>query len=293
MTWNTVYIQEILGDAKSKNLKKKVMKSMKAKLESVVSDRKSSFKILLTPNLNELFYWHFHPEYEIVYVEAVSGFRHIGNHISKYEGSDLAFIGPNIPHLNFDYGVKEKVNTVVIQMKENFLGEVFLALPEIEPIANLFERAKRGLTFSGETKWLVSQKMRNIATLPHFEQLIALLEVLNLLAKSTDVEALEVKPISRVSVLKERQRLQKVHHYIEVNYQQEIDVNEVANLCNLTTAAFCRYFKKTTHYTFTDFLNHFRINQSKSLLLQHKMLRKLVMKVVFLTFLILIKPSKK
>lgn len=243
---------------------------MKAKLESVVSDRESSFKILLTPNLNELFYWHFHPEYEIVYVEAVSGFRHIGNHISKYEGSDLAFIGPNIPHLNFDYGVKEKVNTVVIQMKENFLGEVFLALPEIEPIANLFERAKRGLTFSGETKWLVSQKMRNIATLPHFEQLITLLEVLNLLAKSTDVEALEVKPISGVSVLKEQQRLQKVHHYIEVNYQQEIDVNEVANLCNLTTAAFCRYFKKATHYTFTDFLNHFRINQSKNLLLQHK-----------------------
>lgn len=243
---------------------------MKAKLESVVSDRESSFKILLTPNLNELFYWHFHPEYEIVYVEAACGFRHIGNHISKYEGSDLAFIGPNIPHLNFDYGVKEKVNTVVIQMKENFLGEVFLALPEIEPIANLFERAKRGLTFSGETKWLVSQKMRNIATLPHFEQLITLLEVLNLLAKSTDVEALEVKPISGVSVLKEQQRLQKVHHYIEVNYQQEIDVNEVANLCNLTTAAFCRYFKKATHYTFTDFLNHFRINQSKSLLLQHK-----------------------
>jgi AraC-like DNA-binding protein len=243
---------------------------MKAKLESVVSDRESSFKILLTPNLNELFYWHFHPEYEIVYVEAVSGFRHIGNHISKYEGSDLAFIGPNIPHLNFDYGVKEKVNTVVIQMKENFLGEVFLALPEIEPIANLFERAKHGLTFSGETKWLVSQKMRNIATLPHFEQLITLLEVLNLLAKSTDVEALEVKPISGVSVLKEQQRLQKIHHYIEVNYQQEIDVNEVANLCNLTTAAFCRYFKKATHYTFTDFLNHFRINQSKNLLLQHK-----------------------
>jgi AraC-like DNA-binding protein len=243
---------------------------MKAKLESVVSDRESSFKILLTPNLNELFYWHFHPEYEIVYVEAVSGFRHIGNHISKYEGSDLAFIGPNIPHLNFDYGVKEKVKTVVIQMKENFLGEVFLALPEIEPIANLFERAKHGLTFSGETKWLVSQKMRNIATLPHFEQLITLLEVLNLLAKSTDVEALEVKPISGVSVLKEQQRLQKIHHYIEVNYQQEIDVNEVANLCNLTTAAFCRYFKKATHYTFTDFLNHFRINQSKNLLLQHK-----------------------
>ncbi len=42
---------------------------MKAKLESITSDSDSSFRILLTPNLNELFYWHFHPEYEIVYVK--------------------------------------------------------------------------------------------------------------------------------------------------------------------------------------------------------------------------------
>ena len=53
------------------------------------------------------------------------GFRHIGDHISKYEGSDLALIGPNIPHLNFDYGVKTTVDTVVVQMKENFLGRIF------------------------------------------------------------------------------------------------------------------------------------------------------------------------
>jgi hypothetical protein len=75
--------------------------------------------------LNEIFYWHFHPEYEIVYVETESGFRHIGDHISKYEGSDIALIGPNIPHLNFDYGVKATVDTVVVQMKENFLGQIF------------------------------------------------------------------------------------------------------------------------------------------------------------------------
>ena len=94
---------------------------MKAKFETIQNDSESSFRILLTPNLNDVFYWHFHPEYEIVYVEAENGLRHIGDHISKYEGSDIALIGPNIPHLNFDYGVKNTVNTVVIQMKEHFL----------------------------------------------------------------------------------------------------------------------------------------------------------------------------
>ena len=243
---------------------------MKAKLESITSDSDSSFRILLTPNLNDLFYWHFHPEYEIVYVEAVSGFRHIGDHISKYEGSDIALIGPNIPHLNFDYGVKTTVDTVVVQMKENFLGTDFFSLPEITAIKNLFEKAKSGLTFYGETKKLAGEKLKQLTALPHFEQLITLLQVFHLLANSNEVEMLKARPVASASVLKEQQRLQKVYHFIEANYQKEIDVNAVAKLCNLTTAAFCRYFKKSTHYTFTDFLNQFRVNQSKKILLQDK-----------------------
>ncbi|CAN5525168.1 hypothetical protein BH10BAC3_BH10BAC3_21640 [soil metagenome] len=72
----------------------------------------------------------FYPEYEIVYVEAETGIRHIGDHISKYEGSNLALTGPNIPHLNFDYGVRTTVDIVVVQMKEHFLGQAFLRYPK-------------------------------------------------------------------------------------------------------------------------------------------------------------------
>ena len=104
---------------------------MKVKLEEIRTDADSSFKILLTPNLNDLFYWHFHPEYEIVYVEGANGIRHVGDHISRYEGSDLVLIGPNIPHLNFDYGVKTECEQVVVQMKEDFLGKDFFNLPEM------------------------------------------------------------------------------------------------------------------------------------------------------------------
>jgi hypothetical protein len=135
---------------------------MKVKLEAIKPGINSSFAILLTPKLNEIFYWHFHPEYEIVYVEAETGVRHVGDHISKYEGSDLVFIGPNIPHLNFDYGVKTIAETVVIQMKEYFLGQTFFALPEIAAIKDLFERAKGGIAFFGETKRIVGEKLKQI-----------------------------------------------------------------------------------------------------------------------------------
>ncbi|ULQ51803.1 AraC family transcriptional regulator [Flavihumibacter fluvii] len=241
---------------------------MKVKLEAIQPDADSSFKILLTPNLNELFYWHFHPEYEIVYVEADHGIRHIGDHISKYAGSDLALIGPNIPHLNFDYGVKTIAETVVVQMKEHFLGASFFGLPEIAAINDLFERAKSGLAFYGDTKRQAGEKLKTLTSLNHFDQLITLLQVFQLLASSKENIPLNTRPIARASVLKEQQRLHKIYHYIESHYTESIDVHEVAALANLSAAAFCRYFKKSTHLTFTDFLNQYRINQSKKLLMQ-------------------------
>jgi AraC-like DNA-binding protein len=243
---------------------------MKAKLETIQNDSESSFRILLTPNLNDIFYWHFHPEYEIVYVEAKNGIRHIGDHISKYEGSDLALIGPNIPHLNFDYGVKKSVNTVVVQMKENFLGDYFFSLPEMNSIKNLFEKSKKGIVFYGETKKIAGEKLKLLKTLPHFEQLLLLLQIFNLMANSQEIKILNAKPIANACILKEQLRMQLINHYIEANYQNNIDVNIIAKKCNLTTPAFCRYFKKTTHLTFTDFLNQFKINQSKNLLLQNR-----------------------
>lgn len=242
---------------------------MKVKREAIQPDVDSSFKILLTPNLNDLFYWHFHPEYEIVYVEAASGMRHIGDHISKYEGSDLALIGPNIPHLNFDYGVKTTVETVVVQMKEHFLGKDFFSLPEIQTINDLFERAKTGLAFYGEAKNQAGEKLKKLSSQSHFDQLITLLQVFQMLAASEEYIPLKARPVANASVLKEQQRLHKIYHYIETHYQANINVNDVAKLSHLTTAAFCRYFKKSTHLTFTDFLNQYRINQAKKLLMQN------------------------
>jgi len=235
----------------------------------------------LTPRLNEIFYWHFHPEYEIVYVETASGFRHIGDHISKYKDSDIALIGPNIPHLNFDYGVKETVDTVVVQMKENFLGRDFLNIPEFAKIKKLFKLSEHGLSFSGSTKQVVGEMLKKMQQLEHFEQLLLLLQIFQLLADSDEVTVLNKRPAGNKSFEKEQQRMGHVYEYIESNYQQKPDVNAVAARVHLTTAAFCRFFKKHTKMTFTDFVNQYRINQAKNYLLQDKSISETCYEVGF------------
>lgn len=141
---------------------------MRIQLETISSPDKS-FSMMFNPRLSDLFYWHFHPEYELVFIKAATGTRHIGEHISTYEGSDLVLIGSNIPHLNFDYGVKTDYQKVVVHLKKEFVETHFQAITELNPIHGLFEKSKYGLVFKGETKNQVGEKLFQLEHLNSFQ----------------------------------------------------------------------------------------------------------------------------
>lgn len=242
---------------------------MKIKKEIIIPDPGQSFK-LCTPRLKNYFFWHYHPEYELVYVEATTGIRHVGQNISGFMGSDLVLIGPNIPHLNFDYGVKTEYRQIVVQLKENFLGDAFKETPELAAIHQLFEKAYLGLSFSGKTKEVVAEKLKHMRGLGHFEQLLCLLEIFQILAASDEFIELNEQDTSVKLFLNDKIRMGAIYKYIHANYNETPDVNKVAVSVHLSTAAFCRYFKKQTKMTFTEFVNQYRITQAKTLLLQDK-----------------------
>ncbi len=106
--------------------------------------------------------------------------------------------------------------------------------------------------------------------LDHFQQLLMLLEIFQILATSEEVIELNEQDTSIKLFLNDKIRMGSVYKYIHANYNETPDVNKVAASVHLSTAAFCRYFKKQTNMTFTDFVNQYRITQAKTLLLQDK-----------------------
>ena len=243
---------------------------MKLNLEQIWPDTDSSFRFLLTPNLNEVFYWHFHPEIELVYVEADKGIRHIGDHISTYEGCDLALIGSYIPHLNFDYGVKATVETVVIQFPETYFEAGLARIPELQKVVDLMERAKTGIAFTGETKRIAGVRLKKLQCMDRFHQFMELMSIFQFLALSDECEDLGVRTISSQTILKQQERTLRIHQFVEMNFQKPIDTQQIADEVNLTLPAFCRYFKKATKVTYTDFVNQYRVQYAKKLLIQDK-----------------------
>lgn len=240
---------------------------MKIQKEIIEFEKERSFK-LFSPSLKNCFFWHYHPEIELVYVEASNGIRHVGKDISGFTESDLLLIGSNVPHLNFDYGIQTECKQLVLQMKETFLKDLILPIPEFENIKHLLERSYLGLSFSGETKKMVVKKLHFIKDKNSFESLIGFIEILQILANSTEVKELNSEDTRIKWFLNDKIRMGTIYDYIDENYDKKPNVNEIAKIVSLSTPAFCRYFKKQTNMTFTDFVNNYRINQAKMFLLK-------------------------
>ena len=240
---------------------------MKITLENIFpAKRNSSFNWLINPKLNDFYIWHFHPEYELVLIEAKQGTRHVGDHIGKFKDFDLVLIGSNIPHLNFDYGIKTAYEKTVLHMHPQFLENATATL-ELASIVQLMEKSRFGLVFGTKSFKKISHLFKKAHRLSSFEQFLEVLKNLKILAETKDYKQIHKKEPTNLYNKKETDRLTRINHYIKENYTQKITLNKVAGIAHLNNAAFCRYFKKMTKLTFVEYLNHFRINEAKRLLL--------------------------
>ena len=240
---------------------------MKTELEHILPKPGSSFSLSVNPNFSDLFYWHFHPELEIVFIDGADGNRMVGQHASAFQKNDLVMIGSYIPHLNFDYGIRTPYEKIVIHIGKDFLKNAQENTPEFQPINNLFVQSRRGIAFGEATKNNVGPRIMELANLKDLEQFMELLSILYALEGAGDKEYLHEKEVKNQYTSRDQSRLDRIYSFVDQNYTRRIRIEEIAELSHLSPAAFCRYFKKMTRLTFTQFVNHYRIDKAKKMLL--------------------------
>lgn len=214
--------------------------------------------------------WHYHPELEIVFVNGGHGKRHIGNHISYYNNGDLIFIGANLPHYGFTDHLTENKSEVVLQVREDFLGDHFFEVPEMNKIKGLLQRSKQGIVFHEKTKNKVGPKIEKLLVLAPFERLVSFLNILQELAEAKDYSLLNVAQVILETKPQDTQRLDLIYTFVSQQFKRPITLEEVAGLVSMTEQAFSRYFKNKSGKTFTQFVNQYRlVHASKLLSEQH------------------------
>lgn len=216
-------------------------------------------------------FWHFHPEMELIYVNKGQGKCHIGNHLSYYNNSLLLLIGANLPHNGFTDRLTTNGSETLIQFKQEFLGIEFFDIPEMQKIKLLFERSKKGIIFGIETKEKIGDKIEKLSNKEGFKKILCFLEILYELAKSKDYTLLNVDGYIFETAPQDNNKLDGIYKHINNNFKQQISLNEIANVANMTVPAFCRYFKKVTGKTFTKLVNEYRVVHATKLLQESQM----------------------
>jgi len=250
---------------------------MKAQFQKILINEGLSFiaKQLELSRFDSEF--HFHTEYELKYVIKSKGKRFVGDSVENFKEGDLVLLGPNIPHYwknDKEYFESDdlKASAFLVMFSEGFLGEDFFMSPEMSPIKELLNKAKGGIWFPNADKGGIPLKLKRLIACEGPLKIISILDILFELSKS------EVSPLLTETFVVDLpllnysdhsfRRLKEVHEYVIVNFHEKIQIQDVAEIANMTTHAFCKYFKKSTKKTFMTFLGELRVCHSKKLLIE-------------------------
>ncbi len=250
---------------------------MKAKFQKIIVNEGLSFiaKKLELPRFDSEF--HFHSEYELKYVIHSKGKRFVGDCVENFNEGDLVLLGPNIPHYwksDPEYFEKDdlEASAFLVMFSEDFLGEHFFSLPEMSIIKELLNRAKGGICFQNTNNEVILSKMKYLVNVEGPLKIILMLDILLELSRT------EMRPLLTNTFVTELPlinysdhsigRLKKVHEYVIVNFHNKIQIQDVADIANMTSHAFCKYFMKSTKKTFMTFLSELRVCHAKKLLIE-------------------------
>ncbi|MGV3460544.1 MAG: AraC family transcriptional regulator [Flavobacterium sp.] len=211
------------------------------------------------------FKWHYHPEYELTLITNGEGKRLVGDSYENFGTGDLVLLGSGLPHTWVSDPVAGKNSSaIVIQFSTDFIGG-FLKHSEFAAVGKLLELSAHGLHFPAED---AKKLIRKITTLPEKEGVIRITALLEILQ---ELSQLECTPLASAYFTpargKENEvRINKVCRYIQLHSAEAITLQKAAYLIHLSPGAFCKFFKRVTGKTFSDYVNDIRIGNACQLL---------------------------
>jgi AraC-like DNA-binding protein len=232
---------------------------MKPFLENIAHKRGQHSLLAFELNQHRLdFFWHYHPEYELTLIFEGRGRRLIGDNHELFQSGDLVLIGPGLPHTWVsDNGLKGTCKAIVIQFSLDFM-ERFVGLDELSNIHALLSLSKQGVSFNQENSPYIKDLIKNFPAKNGVEKITHLLHILDELSKlkTTCLASSFYQPLKGNE---NELRINRVCQFIQKHSSDPLSIHDAAALIHLTPSAFCKFFKRMTGITFSDYVNDIRI----------------------------------
>lgn len=218
--------------------------------------------------------WHCHDEYELHLITATSGKVFVGDWIGQFQPGQLVLTGPRLPHnwVSMDLpegGVLER--DLVIQFPHALIEAGSRSIPELREVLPMLERAKHGIEFFGLQELAREHWLRIKATrgLTRFGAFCVLMSEL---ARCPDYRLLSSARLQSQDDDDQLEQINRIVNRITDHLADPLSAAELADELGMSQSRFSRFFRRATGNTFTDFINHVRVNRACQLLMESERL---------------------
>lgn len=236
----------------------------------------TNLKVALHREKEFLKLWHYHPEYELVYISRGRGTIYAGDYIGPYQPGNVFLIGAHLPHMfesspaSLNPDDEEISEAYVVHFGDTFIRSFSENNVEFGYIPYLVKHAVTGLLFPdpGKKAFKIFRKTLKgdiqKSTL-HFMRILYHLQLKEKVHLATPAWIDQFNSSDR--------KLNKILQYIMLHFHEELSLADIASYAGMNKTAFCRYFKTKTGKSFVSFLNDIRVGFAcKSLLDAHNSL---------------------
>ena len=228
------------------------------------------FSVFSRENKNFDFPIHFHEEYELNLIINGAGLKRIvGDHRKEITDVELVLVGPNLSHAWETWKCKsESVTEVTIQWHKDLFDDRFLKKTQMSHIREMLQRSVKGILFTEDTAIALSAQLIGLKDLKGFHGVLELMNILHELSIAEGALTLsEVAPDNNQILNPNSRRIDKAFEYMNMHYQKQITLKELAQLVSMTDVSFSRFISKRTGNTFVDTLNEIRLAHATRMLI--------------------------
>lgn len=211
--------------------------------------------------------YHFHNSYELYYLYSGERYYFIKDKMYHVTPGDLVFINEydihcttNVPNCGYD--------RVIIDFKKEFL-EDFLNCVENINLFECFKKEPHIVHLDGEQRILVEtlfksiikeQNQKNAGYDTYLKS--SLLQILYLINRNISQSQEPVTP----HFIEKHNSISEIAGYINNHFDEDITLDFIAQKFFISPHYFSRNFKKTTGFSFIEYLNNVRTKEAQRLL---------------------------
>lgn len=212
---------------------------------------------------------HQHEEIQISIIINGEGELMVGDSVHRYGMGDIYVIGSNIPHLfKSDLGIEGDSHMLTLFFSRDSFGRDFFEMDELKDLRRLLNGLGGGIRLLTQ-KDIIKNRFERLKKETKLGRFILFLDIMKLITES-EKEVLTTFIHSKKYSEDQGARMSAVMQLALNEFHREISLEEVASVANMTTNAFCRFFKLRTNKTFVQLLTEIRLEHACKLLLKKR-----------------------